>query len=79
MKRDITEVMERIKPLLVAGGVDTKEFDRLYSSLGFVAPELRGGYWLPLCEWLAKNCPNPTLPSAPAWVRELSDIVEARK
>lgn len=78
MKRDITKVMERIRPLLIIGGVDTTEFDRLYRNLSFVAPELHGGYWPLLCGWLARACPNPTLPDAPDWVRTISDIIEAR-
>lgn len=78
MSRKIADVMERIKPLLVKGGVDLTEFERLEHALGFAAPELHIGYWRPLCEWLASVLPNPTLPDAPQWVRDVSDIIEGR-
>jgi hypothetical protein len=76
--RKISDVMERIRPLLVTSGVDMTEFKRLEYSLGFAAPETHPDYWRPLCEWLASALPNPTLPDAPAWVKEVSDIIEGR-
>jgi hypothetical protein len=77
--RDILKVMKRIRPFLVWGGVDRAEFDKLYRSAWFMAPEVRGVYWSPLCCWLSTNLPDPTLPSAPSWAVRVSDIVEARR
>lgn len=79
MSRDIVEVMKRIRPLLATGGVNLAGFEDIERRLCFAAPELHKAYWLPLCQWLSATLPNPTATDAPDWLREVSDIIEARK
>lgn len=76
--RKINEVMDRIRPLLVQGGVDVGPFDAIARSAGFTAPEEMRERWLELCEWLALTCPNPIEDGAPAWVVQVSAIIEGR-
>lgn len=77
--REITEVMDRLRPILVRGGVDVGRFEVIYRGAGFRAPEERGLDWLLLCEWLGATLQNPKLSTTPAWVVEVSDIVEGRR
>ena len=78
MTRDLSAVLARIRPLLVQGGIDVAGFDSLASSAAFSAPENMIIHWRDVCEWLADNIPPPVM-GAPAWVLEISDIVEGRK
>ena len=77
-KRDLSEVMKRIRPLLEQGGGDLAEFDNIASSVAFAPPEGDGLNWRRLCELLEDTLPEPK-PNAPAWVREIADIVAAKK
>lgn len=77
--RDITDVMDRLRPVLVRHAVDTSGFEAIYRGVGFRAPEHRRLDWRLLCEWLFETLPNPMLPSTPAWVVEVSDVVEGRR
>lgn len=79
MRRDITKVMDQLRPALTAGGVDLRGLDSMQQAVGFTAPEEMRMRWEELCLWLETVCPDPKHPDAPQWVREVSDIIEGRK
>lgn len=77
-KRDVSEVMKQLRPLLVQGAVDMGEFNDLESSVAFAPPESEKLHWERLCEMLEETLPEPNA-NAPQWVRDVADIITGRK
>lgn len=76
-KRDLREVMDRLRPVLVENGVDMADFEDLYGTVSFSPPESQPMLWGLLAETLQDALPAP-VPGAPDWVLGVRDIVLGR-
>lgn len=82
--RDIYAVIGEIVKILRPHGLNTWVLTEIAEDALYMAPECQVGHWRRLNAWFEARVRegtlfSPTDPLAPAWIRELSDIVEGRR
>lgn len=76
--RNIIDVINQIKPILIENGQDVTTLDEIISSKEFAAPELDHLHWRALQTFLVHIAMNHTsegYDQLPDWLKRVSDII----
>lgn len=82
MARNIIDVIDQIRPILVENQIDTTQLDEIVTSKQFAPPELDHLHWRALQTLLTHIAFNHTsegYEQFPDWLKRVSDIVTDKK
>lgn len=73
MRRDLGEVMDKVRLLMIDRGIDLHRWDKIREKVFYTPPEHMRDVWAMAMFWMEENLTNPH-DGAPEWVKEIRRI-----